>query len=126
VTFGDLIPPRRLDPIAILFLYTTAAGLILAAVLNPLALTPVLAPLSWVGAGGLLAIPWTTSSRQRAIASGVVAFVILARIVALLYVGLVTGATIYGAVFWAVVLVLARDQDQSFRQKLREGPDPGA
>lgn len=123
MTLRDLIPPRRLDPVGILLLYTTAAALIFAAVDNPLGLDDIYGPLAWIGAGGLLAIPWTTSARQRAIASGVVAFVLLGRIAALLAVGLWTGATVWGAVFWAVVLAaLSRDQDQSFRQKLRHGP----
>lgn len=124
MTLRDLIPPRRLEPVGVLFLYTVAAGLILSAELNPLALTEILRPLSWVGALGLLALPWTTSSRQRAVAAGVVAFVLLSRIAALFYTGRPTGATLYGAIFWAVLLTLTRDQDQAFRQKLNEGPQP--
>lgn len=109
-------PTRRLEPLAVAFLYTLAAALILGA--SRTTYGHVFEASAYTAAAAFLALPWVTSTHLRSVLAGLVAFVLIGQVLFLFRLGAWTIGLVWGAVLQAVLLVLTRDQDQNFRQKV--------
>jgi hypothetical protein len=110
----------RMEPMAVAFFWLTALALISAGLVDSPGLGQPWQGFAFAGAAGLIVLPFTTQAGLRAATVGLVAGIIIGRIFVLAFVvdAFLTGALVWSAHLYGLVLIVARDQDRPFATKL--------
>jgi len=116
-------PPRRPEALAVWYLLSIAAALFFAAFETVTVLNALWRIAAFVAGVLVLGFPWIVGARLRAAVTTVVMFVVLLRLVGLIYYqDNYLGACLWVSVLFGLLLITTQDQDQTFREKLEEGP----